>query len=63
VSLSNRLEDIKHGFKMYKAIVLSFVVYGCEMLCLVFREEHRWRMPENMVLNRMCRTERERVTG
>ena len=63
MSMSNSLEGIKHKFKMYKAIMLPFVVYGCEILCLMFREEHRQRMPENGVLNKICRTERERVTG
>jgi len=47
VSMSNRLEGIKYEFKMYKAIMLPFVVYGYEILCLMFREEHRQRMPEN----------------
>ena len=47
MSMSNRLEGIKYEFKMYKAIMLPFVVYGYEILCLMFREEHRQRMPEN----------------
>jgi hypothetical protein len=29
----------------------------------MFREEHRQRMPENTMLKRICRTERERVMG
>jgi hypothetical protein len=45
--MSNRLEGIKLEFKMYKAIMLPYVVYGCEIWCLMFREEHRQRMPEN----------------
>jgi hypothetical protein len=57
--MCNRLEGITRKFKVYRAIMLPFVVYGCEILCLRFREEHRQRMPENGV----CRTKRENVTG
>jgi hypothetical protein len=59
MSLFNRAEGMTHKFKVYKAIMLPFVVYGCEILCLRFREEHRQRMPEN----RMCRAKRKKVTG
>jgi hypothetical protein len=35
---------------IYKTIVLSVVLYGCETWSLMLREEHRLRVFENRVL-------------
>jgi hypothetical protein len=39
------------------------VLHGCETLPLTFREEHRLRVFENMVLRRIFGPRREEVTG
>jgi hypothetical protein len=49
-------------FKLYKTIILSFVVYGCETWSLTLREEHRLRVFENRVLRRILGHKREEVT-
>jgi hypothetical protein len=38
--------------KIYKTIILPFLLYGCETWCLTLREEHRLRVSENMLLQR-----------
>jgi hypothetical protein len=42
--------------KIYKSIILSVILYGCETWSLILREEHRLRVFENRVL-------RDEVTG
>jgi hypothetical protein len=32
------------SFKIYKTIILPFVLYGCEMWFLTVREEHRLKV-------------------
>jgi hypothetical protein len=49
--------------KIYKTIILPFVLYGCETCSLTLREEHRLRVFENMVLRRMFGPRRDEVTG
>jgi hypothetical protein len=44
---------------MYKTIILSVVLYGCETWCLTLREEHRLRVFENRVLRRIFGPKRE----
>jgi hypothetical protein len=39
--LFSRLLSKNIEIKMYKTIILPVVVYGCEMLSLILREEHR----------------------
>jgi hypothetical protein len=39
--------------KTYKTIILPVVLYGCETLSLMLREEHRLRVFENRVLRRI----------
>jgi hypothetical protein len=39
--------------KIYKTIILTVVLYGCETLSLTLREEHRLRVFENRVLRRI----------
>jgi hypothetical protein len=38
--------------RIYKTIILSVVLYGCEIWSLTLREEHRLRVSENRVLRR-----------
>jgi hypothetical protein len=39
--------------KIYKTIILPVVLYGCETLSLMLREENRLRVSENRVLRRI----------
>jgi hypothetical protein len=39
--------------KIYKTIILPFVLYGCETWPLTLREEHRLRVFGNRVLGRI----------
>jgi hypothetical protein len=45
--------------KIYKTVILSFVLYGCETWSLTLREEHRLSVFENGVLRRIFGPERE----
>jgi hypothetical protein len=47
--------------RTYKTIISPVVLYGCETLSLTFREEHRLRVFENMVLRRMFGPKRGEV--
>jgi hypothetical protein len=49
--------------KIYKTIILSVVLYGCETRSLKLREEHRLRVFENRVLKRIFGPKRDEVTG
>ena len=49
--------------KIYRTIVLPFVVYGCETLSLTLREERRQRLLENRVLRRIFGPKRLEVSG
>jgi sorting nexin-29 len=49
--------------KIYKTIILSFVLYGCETWSLMLREEHRLRVFENRMLRRIFGSKRDEVTG
>jgi hypothetical protein len=46
---------------IYKTIILSVVLYGCETWSLTLREEHR--LFENKVLRRIFRPKSDEVTG
>jgi hypothetical protein len=39
------------------------VLYGCETLSLILREEHRLRVFENRVLRKIFRPKRDEVIG
>jgi hypothetical protein len=43
-------------------IILSLVLYGCEIWSLTLREEHRLRVFENRVLRRIFGPKRNEVT-
>ena len=49
--------------KIYRTIILSVVLYGCETWSLTLREERRLRVFENMVLRRVFEPKRDEVTG
>jgi hypothetical protein len=49
--------------KIYRAITLSVVMYGCETWLLTVREECRLRVFENRVLRSIFRPKRDEVTG
>jgi len=48
--------------KIYRTIILSFVLYGCETWSLTLRKERRMRVFEKRVL-RIFGTKRDEVTG
>jgi hypothetical protein len=49
--------------KVYKAIILPIVLYGCETWSLTLREEHRLRVSENRELREIFGRKRVEVTG
>jgi hypothetical protein len=49
--------------KIYKTIILPVVLYGCETLSRMLREEHRLRVFENRVLRRTLGPKRDELTG
>jgi len=48
--------------KIYRTIILSVVLYGCETWSLTLREECRLRVYENRVLRRVFLPKRDEVT-
>jgi hypothetical protein len=61
--LSSRLLSRNVKVKIYKPIILSVVLYGCETWSLILWEEHRLRVFENTVLRRIFGPKRDEVTG
>jgi hypothetical protein len=61
--LSSRLLPRNVKVKIYKTIILSVVLYGCETWSLTLREEHRLRVFENRVLRRIFGPKKDKVTG
>jgi len=49
--------------KIYRTIILPFVLYGCETWSFTLREERRLRVFENRVLRRICVPKRVEITG
>jgi hypothetical protein len=47
---------------MYRTIILSVVLYGCENLSLTLREERRQNVFDTRVLRRMFGPKRDEVT-
>jgi hypothetical protein len=47
--------------KIYKTIILTIVLCGCETWSLTLREEHRLRVFENRVLRRIFGPKRDEV--
>jgi len=48
---------------MYRTIILSVVLYGCETWSLTLREVLKLRVFENRVLKRVFGPKRDEVTG
>jgi hypothetical protein len=61
--LSSRLLSKNLKIRIYKAIILPVVLYGCLTWSLTLREEHRLRVFENRVLRRIIGPKRNEVTG
>jgi len=49
--------------KIYRTIILPFVLYGREAWSLTLREEHRLRVFQNRVLRKIFGPKRDEVTG
>ena len=61
--LSSRLLSKNLKIKIYRTIILSLVLYGCETWSLTLREERKLRVFENMVLRRIFGPRMDDVTG
>jgi len=61
--LSSRLLPKIIKIKIYKSILLPFVLYRCETWLLTLREEHRLRVFENRALRRIFGSGKNEVTG
>jgi len=61
--LSSRLLSKNLKIKIYRTLILSVVLYGCETWSLTLREERKLRVFENMVLRRIFGPRRDEVTG
>ena len=61
--LSSSLLSKKLKIKIYRTIILSAVLYGCETWPLTLRKERRRRVFENRVLRRVFGPKRDEVTG
>jgi hypothetical protein len=51
--LPRSLESENVNIKIYKAIILPVVLYGCKAWSLTLRKEYRLRVFENRVLSRI----------
>ena len=61
--LSPRLLSKNLKIKIYRTIIVSVVLYGCETWSLTQRDERKLRVFENMVLRRIFGPRRDEVTG
>jgi len=61
--LSSSLLTQNLKIKIYRYIILPFVLYGCGTWSLTLREEHRLRVFEKRVLRRIFWPKRDEVTG
>jgi hypothetical protein len=61
--LSSHLLSNNIKIRLYKTIILSVALYGCETWSLTLREEHRLRVFENRVLRRIFGPRRLEVKG
>jgi hypothetical protein len=57
--LSSRLISKNLKIKIYRTIILPFILYGCETWYLTLSEEHRLKVFENRVLRRIFGPKRE----
>jgi hypothetical protein len=49
--------------KIYRIVMLTVVLYGCETWSLILREKRRLRLFENSVLRRIFEPKRDEVRG
>jgi hypothetical protein len=49
--------------EIYRIIILSLVLYGCETWSLILRKKRRLRVFENRMLQKMYRPKRDEATG
>jgi len=61
--LSSSLLSKNLKIKIYRTIILPVVLYGCETWSLTLRMEHRLRVFENRVLERIFGSKWDKVTG
>jgi len=61
--LPSRLISKNLKIKIYRTIILTVVLYGCETWSLTLREERKLRVFENKVLRRIFGPRRDEVTG
>ena len=61
--LSSSLLSKNLKIKIYRIIILSAVLYGCETWSLTLREERKLRVFEKMVLRRIFGPRTDEVTG
>jgi len=61
--MSSRLLSKNLKIKIYRTIILPFVLYGCETWSLTLREERKPRVFENMVLRRIFGPRKDEATG
>jgi len=61
--LSSRWLSKNLKIKIYRTIILTVVLYGCETWSLTLREERKLSVFENMVLRRIFGPRRDVVTG
>jgi hypothetical protein len=54
---------LKAKIRIYKTIIFPVVLHGHETLSLTLREEHRLRVFENRVLQKIFGPRRDEVTG
>jgi len=59
--LSSSFVSSNSEIKIYKTVLLSFVLYGCAPSSLSLTEEHRFRVSENRVLRRVFGPKRRKV--
>ena len=50
-------------YKIYRIIILPYLLHGCETWSLTMREESKLRVFENRVLKRIFGPKRKEVTG
>jgi len=61
--LSSRWLSKNLKSKIYRTVILPFVLYGCETWSLTLSEGRRLRVFENRVLRRVFGSKRDDVTG
>jgi hypothetical protein len=61
--LSSRLLYRNVKVKIYKTIILTVVLHGCETWSLTLREKHILRVFKNRVIKRIFRPNTDEVTG